>query len=329
MASCPPSGAPIAHGRAGVAWPAPPACCSAPCGTWSRSGGRAAGRRRRSPSPRSPRAGARRCAASPRSGSLRPIGSNCTPSERGKNSYQDPYSARSRSTSTGYRPDLVTSSRSGYPARIAADLARLGRRQPVPGRHAAVAQLPGERVERGPGRGGPGGAGRLPDRPGRPLEQQRALGQHQLDVLAARDLDAGVVVPGRDRIAPRLDLEMPGALVGHGDLGAVPVRPRRQLAHPHQRAGPPAGSRSTTPAPSTPCPSLMTVALTWKVSPATALAGRRPQSTTGWTSRMGMRPITPSTVPSLIREFQRARGCDDPARNGPRARPAAAYDDCP
>ncbi len=56
----------------------------------------------------------------PEIGSRRPIGSNCTPSERGKNSYQDPYRARSRSTSTGCHPDLVTMSRSGYSARTVA-----------------------------------------------------------------------------------------------------------------------------------------------------------------------------------------------------------------
>src|SRR5215471_10306071 len=39
------------------------------------------------------------------------------------------------------------------------------------------------------------------------------------------------------------------------------------------------------------------VALTSKVSPATALAGRRPQSRTGCTSRMGMRPITSERYP--------------------------------
>jgi hypothetical protein len=55
----------------------------------------------------------------PEIGSLRPIGSNWTPSERGKNSYQDPKSARSRSTNTGIRPDLVTRSLSGYSASIA------------------------------------------------------------------------------------------------------------------------------------------------------------------------------------------------------------------
>src|SRR6266851_4072486 len=54
----------------------------------------------------------------------------------------------------------------------------------------------------------------------------------------------------------------------------------------------PAGLISATPAPSISCPSRNTVALTGNVSPVTALAGRRPHSRTGWTSRMGIRPIT-------------------------------------
>src|SRR6266576_2386641 len=60
---------------------------------------------------------------------------------------------------------------------------------------------------------------------------------------------------------------------------------------------PPSGVRRTTPAPSISWPSRKMVALTSKVSPATALAGRRPQSRTGCTSRMGMRPITSERYP--------------------------------
>src|SRR5262249_2782007 len=60
----------------------------------------------------------------------------------------------------------------------------------------------------------------------------------------------------------------------------------------------PAGPRSTTPAPGTSCPSRMTVALTSKVSPATALAGRRPHSITGSTSLITIRPITPERYPA-------------------------------
>ena len=105
-------------------------------------------------------------------------------------------------------------------------------------------------------RGGARGARRLPDRPRRALEEQRALGEHQLDVLAARDLDARVVVPVRDRVGPRFDVEVPGALAGDGHVGAVPVacQARARASGPAGRACP-SGSRSTTPAPSTPCPS--------------------------------------------------------------------------
>src|SRR5258707_936479 len=60
---------------------------------------------------------------------------------------------------------------------------------------------------------------------------------------------------------------------------------------------PPSGVRRTTPAPSISWPSRKMVALTSKVSPATALAGRRPHSRTGCTSRMGMRPITSERYP--------------------------------
>ncbi len=55
----------------------------------------------------------------PEAGGRWPIGSIWTPSERGKNSYHDPNSARSRSTCTVSGLDLLTSSRSGQLARMA------------------------------------------------------------------------------------------------------------------------------------------------------------------------------------------------------------------
>ena len=42
------------------------------------------------------------------------------------------------------------------------------------------------------------------------------------------------------------------------------------------------------------------VGVPWNVSPSTALAGRRPQSTTGSMSRIGIRPITRSPYPLAI-----------------------------
>ena len=71
-----------------------------------------------------------------------------------------------------------------------------------------------------------------------PLEQQHALGEHQLDVHPGADLDAGVVQPGADRVAPRLHLEGPRTLgVGaHGgshprDLPGDAVHPLRRAAY--------------------------------------------------------------------------------------------------
>jgi hypothetical protein len=72
---------------------------------------------------------------------------------------------------------------------------------------------------------------------GRALEDPRALLQHQLGVLAARDLDAGVVPPVRDRVAPGLDPEVPHAGGGGSDLGGVPVGAADDLAHARERPG--------------------------------------------------------------------------------------------
>ena len=237
----------------------------------------------------------------PEAGARRPIGSIWTPSERGKNSYHEPYSARSRSTVTISGRDLVTRSRSGQVRKMAAICGILGRRQPVPRRQPAVAQLRRQRAQRRAGRGRPARARRLRDPPRGPLEQQRALGEHQLDVLASGYLDGRVVVPAGDRVAPRLHVEAPRALA-------------RSRSRPRPTGRCPARARACTPAGTScdpgraapraalmmPCPSRKIVALTWNVSPSTALAGRRPHSTAGSTSRIGIRPITLVTLPRAV-----------------------------
>jgi hypothetical protein len=55
-------------------------------------------------------------------------------------------------------------------------------------------------------------------------QQGGALDQHELHVDACGDLDLGVVLPGRHRVAPRLHAEAPGALAVGGHLRDVPVR---------------------------------------------------------------------------------------------------------
>ena len=67
IASWPPVASPIAHGRAGIVRGWRSARCCGPCGWSARSGGSAAGRRRRSRARRAAAAGARRPAARPRS----------------------------------------------------------------------------------------------------------------------------------------------------------------------------------------------------------------------------------------------------------------------
>ena len=116
------------------------------------------------------------------------------------------------------------------------DLRILGRREPVPRGQPAVAQPRDQRAQRGAGRGGAARPRGLGDPPRGALEQQRALGEHQLDVLASRYLDGRVMVPARDRVGPGLHVEAPHALTGHGHVRAPAVGAGGELAHEHQRA---------------------------------------------------------------------------------------------
>ena len=68
-----------------------------------------------------------------------------------------------------------------------------------------------------------------------PLEEQPALGEHQVDVDTGRDLQPRGVLPGADRVGPRLHLEGPQpGLVGR-DPGGVPVGDVRVLDHRDRR----------------------------------------------------------------------------------------------
>ena len=233
-ASCPPSADPIAHGEpgspsAGVSVLFLPLRNVVPMGC---TGGRYT-TSKPMPAIASSRLAAVRSV--PEAGARRPIGSIWTPSERGKNSYHEPYSARSRSTWTVSGRDLVTSSRSGQLRRMAAisgSSAASSRSHGASPRSRSVATSARSAVLAAAG----ARARRLRDPPRGPLEQQRALGEHQLHVLASGDLDGRVVVPAGDRVAPRLHVEAPHALAGHGHVRAPPVGARRELAHVHQRA---------------------------------------------------------------------------------------------
>ena len=67
------------------------------------------------------------------------------------------------------------------------------------------------------------------------LEEQPPLEEHQLDVHTRGDLDARVVLPGGERVGPRLHLEAPGTLEVGGHPRLVQVRHVGVLDHPHRR----------------------------------------------------------------------------------------------
>jgi|GEM_PF-4311253 len=103
---------------------------------------------------------------------------------------------------------------------LVADQVGQGEVEALVGGAGPVAHGCGDLGERGASGHPPGGA----------LEETRTFFQHQLDVLAGRDFDAGVVAPGRVRVAPRFDSEVPESFRGDGDLGFVAVRARGDLA---------------------------------------------------------------------------------------------------
>ena len=78
---------------------------------------------------------------------------------------------------------------------------------------------------------------------GHPLQQEPRLGEHELHVDPGRDLDARVVLPGRDRVGPRVDLEGPLALDVGRHVGDVAVGRLAVGSHPHGVAGPAARIR--------------------------------------------------------------------------------------
>ena len=133
----------------------------------------------------------------------------------------------SRSTSSGYGSETVTSSRMGWRSTTAATSAL----KPAARRSSGVRDGVGQDDDGHPQR--PAVSGRAGGVLGRFGEQGGAFGQHQLDVDAGLHLDLGVVVPGAVAVVPGLDDEGPVAGGGRGQeafpaVGAHAARsPRR------------------------------------------------------------------------------------------------------
>ncbi len=207
------------------------------------------------------------------------------PRERGKNSYQAPDRAQlalDEQREVGRRGDVVAQRPGGQ---LALDGGVGAGLEPHRGRAGGVAQAQhGIREHRLLG-------GRARHLVAGALEQQRALGEHQLGVDVGLHLDRRVVLPGAVGVGPALDPVGPPA--GRGRRTTVAAQGSRpglvQVIGSTRSA--PVGSVSTTVALTASWPSRKTVAVTSNCSSTTALAGRAPSSTQGLTSRTGMRPI--------------------------------------
>ena len=234
------------------------------------------------------------------------------PSERGKNSYQAPNSARSRSTSSGQAARRGDQVAQRVLARTAATVGCAGR---APRRTGGGRRRVAQRRRRRRG------AAACCGRAARRARRRRARAAARPPRASARrrcrpaTLIVGVVPPGAERVAPsprRVKVHVPSpsavtsaaqrsrARVGAGCIG-ITRRTRR-------RGGP----RSTTDG----ADGVVALAEHGRgdrrtASPDHGLGGvPRRTSTTGWTSRIGMRPIIASNAyrPASQSRARRAAG---------------------
>ncbi|CAM5622921.1 hypothetical protein SHIRM173S_03837 [Streptomyces hirsutus] len=212
-----------------------------------------------------------------------PCGTVGVPSERGKNSYQEPYRARSRSTSRGIGSPAVTNSRRGYWASTAstsgvnapASRDDAGRRS---SRSASTA------VRRAARRSGSG-----------TWAAARSWRRAPSSSTSSVSMPAGILIRAWRRHVVTGSPHASTVYVQCPVSPAVTVAPQRSVPGASSRIGVngpgrPSGSFRTTLAATASCPSRNTVAVTSNVSPTTAFAGRRPSRTIGRTSRTGIRP---------------------------------------
>ena len=141
-----------------------------------------------------------------------------------------------------------------------------------------------------------------------PLEQQPALGEHQLDVDAGADLDRPASccqVPSGSTRPAISKVHAPGGVRGHP--GLVEVGDLGVLGHPHRGAAYAVGVGEHD------LGAELVVALAEHArrdgngSPTVALAGCRPRSTSGVTFMTGMRPTMRSNLARMRRRTCKSR----------------------
>ena len=262
-----------------------------------------------------------RCAAVrrvPDFGGRRRVGSTSAPSDRGKNSYHAPYRARWRCTISGNSAVVVSRSRSGYAVRAAVTAALVPAASRSSGTRASSASCPAAsfsalraaRACLASSGGSVLGAATLC--------AARSSSSAPSASISSTSWPIGTLMPASCR---HLATGSPQASTRNCQLPArsgVTSAPYRSLPGASSRMGSradwaPPGSVSTTAAPSISWPSRNTVAVTWKVSPATALAGTLSPGRTGCTSRIGIRPITDESYPSARPASMTGAGRREPA----------------
>ena len=195
-----------------------------PCGSSGRSDGSAAGRARRSPSPR--------CrAAAPRPRRTSRCASDPVPAERGNISYHAPNRARSRSTST-----LRT--RSYRVARLRSACRAMSRGSSVDSAAATRSRPSSHRVaER---RRNPASDRRAASRRRSSRNQRRAFEQFARDVLSGADLLRQLVPPAREAIDPGFDRVLVAAELVDGERRLPAIVAERASSASRATSGSPA-----------------------------------------------------------------------------------------
>ncbi len=214
-----------------------------------------------------------------------PCGRSEVPSERGKNSYQEPYRARSRSTSSGSGSEVVTRSRSGCRASTSS----------TSGANAAASRAAAGRLSSRRASTAARTTSRRPSSSGMP-SAARSYRRAPSSRTTSVSMPAGILICAWWRQVPTGSPHASTVNVHRPGSPAVTVAPHRSVPAASSRRGVhgpgrPSGSLSTTLAATASCPSRNTVAVTSNVSPTTAFAGRLPLSTAGRTSRTGIRPM--------------------------------------
>ena len=210
------------------------------------------------------------------------------PSLRGKNSYHEPTRARRRSTSSGHGPHSVTPARIGWASSAASTSGSPAAARRTSGGNSlsrTVRVISANRLRSPPVSDSMSCA---------PSSSSMSISTPAGTLMLAR---CHQVPQGSSQASIEKDHRPWASVVISAPQMSSPVPRSRMRVLDRSR---PAGSRSTTSTPRDPWPSRKTVARTGTTSSTTALAGVRPDSTTGQTSVTGILPVSRAGTSTLL-----------------------------